>query len=105
MDRDPDHAILNRPWEYELIEFCYRKLDDSEPYLDLLFRKGKERRKLRFYSPQSIRINAGFPSTAGLAILDVRNRQLDGLGVQVTNYEAGSGPPEFWARAVEEIFP
>lgn len=103
MNTDPDHPILQRPWEWELTEFCYRTNDGAEPHLDLVFEKGEVRKKLRFFSPRDIRISEGFSSTMGLIILDVRGRKLDGLGVQVTNYEAHGGPPEFWAREVEEI--
>jgi hypothetical protein len=104
MPIDPDHPIIQAPWEYEVIEFCYRKFDDSEAFVDLVFRKGAETRRLRFYSPRDIRITGnGFPSASGLEILDVCSRQLDGVGVRVSNYEGGSGSPEFWARIVKEI--
>jgi len=104
MREDREHPILKRAWEYELIEFSYRKPDGAESYLDTVLRKGTVTRRLRFYSPRDLRIEgAGFPSTTGLEILDVSARQMAGLGVRVANYENSGGAPEFWARAVDEI--
>jgi hypothetical protein len=102
---DPEHSILSRAFEYELVEFCYRKPEYGEPYIDLVFRKDNKNRRLRFLAPRDIRIegNGFFPSTIGLEILNVSGRQMEGVGVRVHNYEASSGPPEFWARSVEEI--
>jgi hypothetical protein len=105
MREDPEHPILKGAWEYEIIEFSYRKPEEAEPYLEMVLRKGTVTRRLRFYSPQDLRIEgAGFPSTMGLEILDVRARQMAGLGVRVANYENSGGVPQFWSRAVDEIF-
>jgi len=103
-ERDPDHPVIERPFQYELVEFCYvRPLDGSEPYIDIGLLKGTLFRRLRFFSPQNIQITEGFPDSSGLAILDVTSRQLDGLGVRVVNFEAGGGCPEFWARDVADV--
>ena len=106
MPKDADHAIITRPWEFELIEFCYQRPNDGgEPYVDLVFQKAKEKRRLRFFSPRDIHISGGpSPSSIGLTILDIRNRQMDGLGIRVESYEASNGAPQFWARTVEEVY-
>jgi len=82
---EADNTIIERPWEYELVEFCYRRPEDEgEPYLDIVLQKGKEKRRLRFFSPRDIRISGGpSPSAVGLTILDVRNRQMDVLGFEL----------------------
>ena len=41
--------------------------------------------------------------TSGLAILDIGSRGWAGLGVKVSNFEAGPGAICFHARTVEEI--
>jgi hypothetical protein len=104
---EADNTIIKHPWEYELVEFCYRRPDDDrEPYVDLVLQKGKEKRRLRFFSPRDIQISgSSLPSPSGLSILEIRNRQLEGLGIRVESFEGSNGSPEFWARAVEEIDP
>ena len=105
MTRDPDpyHPVIDRPHEYEIVEFTYvSPLDGSEPYIDLELLKGDRLRLLRFFSPQDLQITKGFPNSSGLTILDVRARQMDGLGVRMANCEAHGGCPEFWARDVVE---
>jgi hypothetical protein len=102
--RDPDHAIIERPFEYTIVEFSYiRPLDGSEPFVDLGLFKGGVLRRLRFFDPREIRITEGFPNSSGLAILDVSSRQMDRLRVRVINFEASDGCPEFWARDVVEL--
>jgi hypothetical protein len=77
--------------------------DQEESYLDLVLRRGPERRTFRFWSPQEIEIERGGPRmTHGLVILDVRNRGLEKLGVRVDDFEGSVGSVRFWARAVEE---
>jgi hypothetical protein len=103
-DRDPNHPVIERPFEYEIVEFSYiRPLDGSEPYIDLGLVKGDTLRCLRFFDPRDIRITEGFPNSSGLAILDVSSRQMDRLGVRVINFEASDGCPEFWARDVVDL--
>ena len=103
-DRDPNHSVIERPFEWEIVEFSYiRPLGGSEPYIDLGLIKGDILRRLRFFDPRDIRITEGFPKSSGLAILDVSSRQMDRLGVRVINFEASNGCPEFWARDVVEL--
>lgn len=102
MERDPDHPIVERPSQYAVGALHYHVgLDGREPFLDLDLHRGKEVRRLRFWSPQQLEIEDGFPRpTHGMTILDVRNRGLDGLTVWVTDFEGTSGSIRFWARDV-----
>lgn len=104
-DGDPDHPIVERPWEYEIVGLCYRRDLDSwaDSYIDLTLQKGRRRRCLRFLGPQDFEVTAGFPNSSGLCILDVSKRQLDGLRVRVANFEGHGGCPTFWAREVAEL--
>jgi hypothetical protein len=102
MERDPDHPIIDRPWDCTIGALHYHVgLDGTEPYIDLdLYRSGVVRR-LRFWSPQQLQVEEGFPQpTHGMTILDVRKRGLDGLAVCVTDFEASWGKISFWARDV-----
>jgi hypothetical protein len=103
-DGDPDHPIVERPWEYEIVGLCYHRAPNSwaDSYIDLTLQLGSRRRCLRFLGPQDLEITGGFPSSSGLCILDVSKRQLDGLRVRVANFEAHGGCPTFWAREVVE---
>ncbi len=111
---DPDHPIVDRPWEYDIVEFSYnaKSLNDRHHYIDLTLRRGPVDesllryfwRELRFLGPRDLRIEGDFPaSSGGLRILDVRGRQLDGLGVWVVDSEQGHGSVTFWAREVIDL--
>ena len=104
-DGDPDHPIVECPWEYQIVGFSYYRDPDSraESYLDLTLQKGPRRRRLRFSGPQDLEVARGLSSSAGLCILDVSARQLDGLRVRVADFEASGGRPTFWAREVVDL--
>ena len=55
---DPNHPIIDRPFEYRITSFTYhRVLDGSEEsHIDLVLQRGESVRRLRFLSPQSISI-------------------------------------------------
>jgi hypothetical protein len=105
-DSDPDHPIIDRPFEYEIVEFCYQNdPDDSRnTYLDLTLRRGTTVRRLRFLEPQDLEIEKGFPRpTGGMCILDVRHRPLEGIQVRVADFEASWGKVTFWAREALDL--
>ena len=104
---DPDHPILDRPWRWEIEEFTWRSEHDSmQAALDVRFARDGHRRTLRFIEPQDVTIQFGGkpPIQCGeMAILDVSQRQLDGLTVQVTEFGASGTPLQLYARSVQEI--
>ena len=102
MERDPDHPIVERPWQYAIGALHYHVgSDGSEPYLDLDLERDGAVRRLRFWSPVQLAIEAGFPApTHGMVILDVSQRRLEGLKVWVTDFENTPGKISFWARQV-----
>ena len=103
--KDPEHPIIDRPFEYQVIGLAFfRTLDGSEEsYIDLTLRRDTYIRRLRFLSPQSLSIEEGFPDWGGMVILDVRHRGLDRLGVRVDDFEASPGAIRFWARTVIDL--
>ena len=104
--RDHEHPILPRACEYEIIGLRLEREppDGIEPFLDLTLRRGSQRRVLRFWSPQNLEVKRGGPiMTHGLVIYDIRSRGLDGLNVEVDDYENTEGKVTFVARAVEEL--
>jgi hypothetical protein len=104
IDDDPNHSVIERPYEYEIVEFSYiQPLDGSEPFIDLGLTKGGKLRRLRFFGAQDVEITKGFPRSSGLVIRDVSARNLERLGVRVINLENETGCPEFWARVVVEL--
>jgi len=101
--RDPDHPILDQPWEYRIAELRYVvKTPDQEGFIEMLLSKKSELRRLRFSSPQGFSMDEGFEpeSYIGLQIVDVSSRQLEGIGVEVSSFENTPGL-RFFARAVE----
>jgi hypothetical protein len=100
---DPDHPILQEAWKHELVGFQYDGLAD-EPYLDLVLRHAETKaiRRLRFLSPSEISIN-GPRMNWGLAIADVRRRQMQDIGVEVYNFENSPGFAQLYARDVVDV--
>jgi hypothetical protein len=105
IEGDPEHPILPEPWRWELLEFSYLRnpADWRESYIDLVFARDGEQRRLRFFAPQDVELSRGSLSSSGLCILDVSSRQLDGLRVRVASFEQPYGTPSFWAARVVEI--
>jgi hypothetical protein len=105
-DGDPEHPIVELAWEYEILRFCYEVVpeDRGSSFIDLTLRRAGVVRRLRFLAPQRLEIGEGFPSrTGGLCILDVRGRQMEGLGVRVADFKATWGSVRFWAREVVDL--
>ena len=104
--RDPEHKILPRAFEYEIIGLRLERepSDGIEPFLDLTLRRGQQRRVLRFWSPQNLEVERGGPTmTHGLVIYDIHARGRERLAVEVDDFEASNGTVKFVARAVEEL--
>ena len=103
---DPFHSFLEHSWQYEIVSFCFHQSLDQEfeTFLDITLSNGDVVRRLRFYSPQDIEVEKGFPRKAsGFCIFDVSARGLEKLSVRVDDLEGNWGAVQFWARAVEEI--
>jgi len=101
--RDPLHPVLKDAYQYHvvMVHLELAPIDGGEPYLDLGLQRGAERVHLRFWSPQDLSIERGGPvMTSGLCILDIRSRQLDGLGIQVDDFESTNGSIRFMSRSV-----
>ena len=103
---DPDHAIIDKPWEYEVTDLHFhRDLEEwAKSYVDLTLQKGDAVRRLRFIGPRDIQTESGFPfNNGGMEILDVRHRQMEGIGVRVGNFEAAGGTVTLWASEVIDL--
>ena len=105
IDDDPPHPIIEKLYEYEIIGFSYERdpHDWHDCHFDLVLKKDKIIRRLRFLSPQNLHIGGGLPSCSGMLILDVSQRQLEGLNVRVVNYENSEPAVELWAREVIDL--
>lgn len=99
-----EHPILPRAYEYEIVGIHLERepVAEQEPFLDLVLRRGADRRVLRFWSPVDIEIERGGPTfTSGLVIHDIRHRGIANQGVRVDDFEGTQGAVRFSARAVE----
>jgi hypothetical protein len=103
--QDPDHPIIEHPWKYSIVGLAFfRTLDNTEEaYIDLTLQSGSIIRRLRFFSPQDIYFENGFPESPGLCIRDVSKRGMENLRIQVDDFEAGPGGIHFWARDVVDL--
>jgi hypothetical protein len=102
------HPILDRPWDWEIARLEWVAANETNSsHLDVTFTREGELRKLRFAEPQNVSINFddGHNSIqcGEMVILDVRDRQLDALNVQVTEGGASGSPLRFYAKSVTEI--
>jgi len=104
---DPHHPILESPWLWEIdhIEWA-AGTGDTPSCLDITFIRGGVSRTLRFIDAQNVSMNIDgrLPAQCGeMVILDIRDRQLEGLSVQVTEGGASGSPVELYARTVEVV--
>lgn len=105
IDGDNEHPILQAPWTWELTEFVYHRNRENwnASYIDLVFEREGKVRRLRFFAPQDLEMGEGLPNSSGMCILDVSDRQMEGLRVRVANFEQPHGAPTFWAARVIEV--
>ena len=76
----------------------------EESFLDLRLEKNGLIRSLRFWCPKNLKIEEGFPQpTGGMQILDVSSRQLEGVAVEVSDFESSWGAITFMARSVADL--
>ena len=104
--RDPVHPIDGGVCRYEItrLDYHHNPEDRREDYLDLVLRRGDSVRRLRFLGPTRLKIEEDFPSpTHGMVIRDIRNRQWEGLGVEVADVENCPGSVTFYARDVLDL--
>ncbi len=99
------HPIVVSPHLYEIAFFSYTFVDtdNAKSYIDLHLKKEGEIIQLRFWGPQDLEVEKGFPqATGGLFIEDVRSHGLESLGVYVGDFEGSRGSVTFWAERVEK---
>ena len=78
--------------------------DNLISYIDLHLKKDDELTKLRFWGPQELEIEKGFPwATGGMFIEDVSSQGLESLNIYVGDFEASNGSVTFWAKSVEKL--
>lgn len=106
MERPPHHTILDMPHEYDIVDFRY-SVDRQEPdqsFIDLTLEKNGDVVALRFWKPINLIIEQGFPAaTGGMVFYDVSSYHLEGIGVEVADFEASNGSITFSARSVERV--
>jgi len=102
---DKIHPIINKPHEYEVIFFSLKKDTEAHEstYIELHLKKNSEIKKLQFIQPVDLEIEKGFyGNICGMEILDIKDHQLDNIGVQVRNFEQDAGIT-FMAKEVVEV--
>ena len=102
----PNHAVLDRPWTYEIAELHFVNGSEAHglPSLDLVLRKEVVVYRLRFEGVRGFRLGRHFECDyIGLEILDISSRGWEGLNVWVGSYEGDY--IEFWSRSVALLNP
>ena len=106
MPRYPDHPILERPWLWSIskLTIVVDSEEGVESYLDLTLTNGRLRRCLRFFHPCNINVGKNFPdNNSGMCILDITSKHLDGLTIEVANFENADPSIEFLAHSVKLV--
>lgn len=106
MDEPKLHPILDRPHEYVVCDFRYRidREDPSVSFIEMTLRKNSDSVTLRFWQPINLKIEEGFPqTTGGMVFYDREADGLEGIKVEVADFESSWGAITFCARSVEKI--
>ena len=99
------HPILTDPHLYSIVGFNFQKdpWGVESSYIELTLMKGNSVIKLKFIDPTDVWIERGFPQkTSGLSILDVSSRQIQGVSIEVTDFESNYGEIHFFAKDVKK---
>jgi hypothetical protein len=102
------HEILPDSLDYEIVglRIEHEPVDASEPYLDLTLQHGSERRVLRFWSPQDLKMVYDGPAAGhGVTIVDISDRGMENIRVRVDDLESGGASLRFVARKVDDLGP
>lgn len=106
MDQPKLHYILDRPHEYDIVDFRYH-VDKDEPagsFIEMTLWKGSDSVTLRFWQPIKLKIEEGFPQpTRGMVFYDRAADGLEGVKIEVADFESSWGAVSFCARSVEKV--
>ena len=99
--RDPEHPVLREAWKHDVVGFHWNRVDDDS-CVDLIVRHAETGsvKRLRFVGARDVSFSDA-PMSWGLEILDVRSRQLEGISVQVSNFENAPSQVTLLARDVQ----
>ena len=100
------HPVLERPHEFDVADFRYvvDRENPSSSFIDMKLVRGEGEVFLRFWEPRNLSIEQGFPqATRGMVFYDRSGDWLDGIGVEVADFEATGGAVLFSARSVELV--
>ena len=104
MSVDPHHPLFEGLGRAEVRSFRFeRGAGSRDAAIELVLRSGVTDRTFRFSGVSDLRLGGGFPEIGWLQVHDIIGRQLDGLGIHVSDGEQ-SDAIEFWASGVEEVF-
>jgi hypothetical protein len=104
MEERKPHPILDRPHEYDISEFryCVDKEEPQHSFIEMTLQKNTDTVTLRFWQPSNLKIEPGFPRpTRGMVFYDRSSDGLEGINVEVADFEASWGSITFCARDVE----
>lgn len=99
-----EHSILPGSEEWDVVEIRLTLDLIGTARRDLVFERDQRLVHLRFENAQQIEFDGPLSSSFdGLAILDVSDRQLDGLNIRVVGWDAPFGAMSFWAKSIHRV--
>jgi len=100
---DPQHPILAEARKHEVVDFRWGRIAD-ESCVEVVLKHAESGgiRRLRFLGVRDV-VFSDAPMNWGLDIRDVSGRQLEGVAVQVSNFENSEGQVRLLARDVLDV--
>jgi hypothetical protein len=100
---DPQHPILAEASKHEVVDFRWGGIAE-EAFVEVVLKHvgSGGTRRLRFLGARDV-VFSDAPMNWGLNIQDVSGRQLEGVAVQVSNFENSEGQVRLLARDVADV--
>lgn len=100
---DPQHPILAEAWKHDVVDFRWGRIAE-ESFVEVVLKHVESgcTRRLRFLGARDVVFSDALMNW-GLDIQDVSGRQLEGVAIQVSNFENSEGQVRLLARNVLDV--
>ena len=99
----PNHSIVQNPLKVKIekITISDERVEKGESFLDVSLYDDGQYKRLRFFSPQDIKISGNFMNPVSFVVSDLSNSGMEGISVRVSDYEMDA--ISFYAKSVANL--